>query len=222
MRILLAEDEATIRTHVETALAKAGYIVTACDNGPEAWELGGTENFDAVVLDLGLPGLDGLTLLKRWRAEGITTPVIVLTARGSWMERVDGFDSGADDYLPKPFRTEELLARLRAILRRVVASAQQQTAISAGRVVIDTRRRQVRVDGSEIAVTPAEFRALERLARVPGESVSPAELALAVQGEQSDHSRNAMEALINRLRRKLGPAVIETRRGFGYHLAESG
>jgi DNA-binding response OmpR family regulator len=138
------------------------------------------------------------------------------------MERVDGFDSGADDYLPKPFRTEELLARLRAILRRVVASAQQQTAISAGRVVIDTRRRQVRVDGSEIAVTPAEFRALERLARVPGESVSPAELALAVQGEQSDHSRNAMEVLINRLRRKLGPGVIETRRGFGYHLAESG
>lgn len=118
MHILLAEDEQVISAHVKAALEGAGYLVTHCDNGPDAWERGGTENFDASILDLGLPGLDGLTLLKRWRAEGIELPVLVLTARGSWMERVDGFDSGADDYLPKPFRTEELLARLRALLRR--------------------------------------------------------------------------------------------------------
>jgi DNA-binding response OmpR family regulator len=218
MRILLAEDEAAIRTHVEAALAGAGYVVTACANGPDAWEAGGTENFDAIVLDLGLPGLDGLTLLKRWRAEGVTTPVIVLTARGSWMERVDGFDSGADDYLPKPFRTEELLARLRALLRRA-GSAQAQPAVrSAGAMSIDLRTRQVRIDGRDIAVTPAEFRALERLARNPGETVSHAELALAVQGEETDASRNAMEVLVNRLRRKLGQNAIATRRGFGYFI----
>jgi DNA-binding response OmpR family regulator len=219
MRILLAEDEAAIRIHVEAALTGAGYVVTACTNGPATWEAGGTENFDAIVLDLGLPGLDGLTLLKRWRAEGVTTPVIVLTARGSWMERVDGFDSGADDYLPKPFRTEELLARLRALLRRSGAAQAQQAVRSAGAMSLDMRTRQVRIDGRDIAVTPAEFRALERLARNPGETVSHADLALAVQGEETDASRNAMEVLVNRLRRKLGQDAIVTRRGFGYFIA---
>jgi DNA-binding response OmpR family regulator len=218
MRILFAEDEAAIRTHVEAALAGAGYVVTACTNGPDAWEAGGTESFDAIVLDLGLPGLDGLTLLKRWRAEGVTTPVIVLTARGSWMERVDGFDSGADDYLPKPFRTEELLARLRALLRRSGAAQAKPAVRSAGGLSLDMRTRQVRIDGREHAVTPAEFRALERLARNPGETVSHADLALAVQGEETDASRNAMEVLVNRLRRKLGQDAIATRRGFGNYI----
>jgi two-component system, OmpR family, response regulator len=218
MRILLAEDEAAIRDHVGAALEGAGYIVTACANGPDAWEAGGTEHFDAIVLDLGLPGLDGLTLLKRWRAEGVATPVIVLTARGSWMERVDGFDSGADDYLPKPFRTEELLARLRALLRRAGSTQAQTIVRSAGGLALDLRARQVRIDGRDIAVTPAEFRALERLARNPGETVSHADLSHAVQGEESDASRNAMEVLINRLRRKLGADAIATRRGFGYYI----
>lgn len=220
MRILLAEDEAAIRNHVETALKGAGYLVASCGTGPEAWELGGTEEFDAIVLDLGLPGLDGLTLLKRWRTEGVDTPVIVLTARGSWMERIDGFDSGADDYLPKPFRTEELLARLRALLRRTRARAARPPVASAGRLKLDLRTLKVRLDGVEIAVTPAEFRALQCLARDPGKAVSAGELALAVQGEQGDASRNAMEVLVNRLRRKLGPDVILTRRGFGYYLPE--
>jgi len=218
MRILLAEDEEAIRVHVETALFAAGYLVSSCKTGPQAWELGCTEEFDAVVLDLGLPGLDGLTLLKRWRAEGIGTPVIVLTARGSWMERVDGFDGGADDYLPKPFRTEELLARLRALLRRSRGMSGEPAVASAGRLLLDLRTLKVRLDGAEIAVTPAEFRALQRLARDPGKTVPAGELALAVQGEQSDASRNAMEVLVNRLRRKLGADVILTRRGFGYYL----
>ena len=220
MRILLAEDETAIRNHVEIALSGAGYLVKSCANGPEAWELGGTEIFDAVVLDLGLPGLDGLTLLKRWRAEGVDTPVLVLTARGSWMERIDGFDSGADDYLPKPFRTEELLARLRALLRRSLNRSARPETTAAGRLVLDLRAMKVRLDGAEVAVTPAEFRALQCLARDPGKAVSAGELALAVQREQGDASRNAMEVLVNRLRRKLGPDLILTRRGFGYHLPD--
>ncbi len=220
MRILLAEDEDAIRTHVEAALSAAGYLVLSCASGPQAWELGGTEEFDAVVLDLGLPGLDGLTLLKRWRAEGVDTPVIVLTARGSWMERIDGFDSGADDYLPKPFRTEELLARLRALLRRSNGKSARPALAAAGRLLLDLRTLKVRLDGLDIAVTPAEFRALQCLARTPGKAVSAGELAIAVQGEQGDASRNAMEVLVNRLRRKLGADVILTRRGFGYFLPE--
>jgi two-component system OmpR family response regulator len=218
MRILLAEDETAIRKHVEAALDAAGYLVTCCTDGPSAWETGGTETFDAIVLDLGLPGLDGLTLLKRWRAEGVDTPVLVLTARGSWMERIDGFDSGADDYLPKPFRTEELLARLRALLRRSNHHAAAPAMALAGALALDLRTRQVRLDGLEIPVTPAEFRALQCLAKEPGATVSAAELAFAVQGEERDASRNAVEVLINRLRRKLGPEAILTRRGFGYYL----
>lgn len=221
MRILLAEDEPAIRAHVKQALLDAGYHVLTCENGPDAWEVGGTEAFDAVVLDLGLPGLDGLTLLKRWRAEGVMTPVLVLTARGSWMERVDGFDSGADDYLPKPFRTEELLARLRALMRRS-GTKTANAVISAGEMVIDTKSRQVRLAGKPVPMTPAEFRAVERLARNPGEVVSASDLALAVRGEESDHSRNGVEVLINRLRRKLGAGMILTRRGFGYSLPDGG
>ena len=219
MHILLAEDEPVISAHVKAALEGAGYLVTHCDNGPDTWERGGTENFDASILDLGLPGLDGLTLLKRWRAEGIEMPVLVLTARGSWMERVDGFDSGADDYLPKPFRTEELLARLRALLRRSQHhSAPAPTA--AGRVSIDHRMSIIRVDGETVPVTPAEFRALACLAAGKGASIAAAELAFAVQGREDDNARNSVEVMINRLRRKLGPDIIMTRRGFGYYLAD--
>jgi two-component system OmpR family response regulator len=218
MRVLLVEDEAAIAAHVERSLADNGYLVTVSDNGPDAWETGGTEDFDAIVLDLGLPGLDGLTLLRRWRAEGVGTPVIVLTARGSWMERVDGFDAGADDYLPKPFRTEELLARLRALLRR--SGRVPAPAVAAGRLVIDQRTMKVTLDGEVVSVTPAEYRALSLLASEPGRAVSAAELAAAAQGRDDDASRNAAEVLVTRLRRKLGPGVIATRRGFGYYLAD--
>lgn len=217
MRILLVEDEPAISEHVGGALRAAGFDVTLCDNGPEAWDLGGTEAFDAVVLDLGLPGLDGLTLLKRWRAEGVHTPVLVLTARGSWMERVDGFDAGADDYLPKPFRTEELKARLRALLRR--AGRLAAPARLAGRIAVDGRTLRVSLDGRPVTVSPAEYRAIEKLASEAGKAVSVAELSEAIHGHD-DGSRNAIEVLINRLRRKLGPGIIMTRRGFGYYLSD--
>ena len=217
MRILVVEDESAIAEHVGTALGGAGYMVECCDNGPEAWELGGTEDFDAIILDLGLPGLDGLTLLKRWRSEGVETPVMVLTARGSWMERVDGFDAGADDYLPKPFRNEELLARVRALLRRAGRLAPPVRA--AGRLAVDQRAMRVELDGRQIVVTPAEYRAIEKLAAAPGAAVSTLELSQAVRGDD-DGSRNAVEVLVNRLRRKLGPGIILTRRGFGYYLSD--
>lgn len=217
MRILVVEDERAIAEHVGAALTAAGFVVERCDNGPEAWETGGTEKFDAIILDLSLPGLDGLTLLKRWRSEGVETPVMILTARGSWMERVDGFDAGADDYLPKPFRNEELLARLRALLRRAGRLAAPVRA--AGRLAVDQRAMRVELDGRQISVTPAEYRAIEKLAAAPGSAVSAGELSQAVHGHD-DGSRNAMEVLVNRLRRKLGPGIILTRRGFGYYLSD--
>jgi len=217
MRILVVEDEAAISAHVRAALEAAGFLVESCDNGPEAWELGGTEDFDAIILDLGLPGLDGLTLLKRWRGEGVETPVLVLTARGSWMERVDGFDAGADDYLPKPFRSEELLARLRALLRRAGRLAPASRA--AGRLTIDSRAMRIQLDAKPVSVSPAEYRAIEKLAAAPGQVVSIGELSEAIHGHD-DGSRNAIEVLINRLRRKLGPGIILTRRGFGYYLSD--
>ncbi len=218
MRILLVEDEKAIREHVSNALNAAGYQVECCDNGPQAWELGQTNDYSAVILDLGLPGLDGLTLLKRWRADGVAVPVLVLTARGSWMERVDGFDSGADDYLPKPFRTEELLARLRALLRR--SNGAHANVRSVGRLVIDDAALRISLDGKPVDVTPMEFRALVLLAGQPGRAHSVSEIAAAVQGREDDNMRNSVEVMVNRLRRKLGDGVILTRRGFGYCLAD--
>lgn len=220
MRILLAEDDPVIAGHVAEALAREGYVVDRSANGREAWEMGDLGAYDAVILDLGLPELDGLTLLRRWRREGNTIPVLILTARGSWMERVDGFDAGADDYLPKPFRNEELLARLKALLRRAGASPAPAVA-ATGRFRHDEARRVIFFDDKPVDLSPQEYRALVMLMADSEAVVSAYDLARQIQGRDDDSAKNAVEAMIRRIRRKTAPDAIRTRRGFGYTLGHS-
>jgi DNA-binding response OmpR family regulator len=219
MRLLLLEDDDRIARDVMATLKAAGYSVEHETDGEEGWFKGDTEDYDAVILDLGLPSLDGLTILKRWRANGRTMPVLILTARGSWSERVDGIDSGADDYLPKPFHMEELLARLRAILRR--AAGQSSPILTRGEISLDTRQMRVCVNGVPIAFTPQEYRLFSYLMHHAGRIVPHSELLDHLYSHDSDKDANAIEVLIGRIRRKLAVDVIETRRGFGY-IIESG
>ncbi len=214
MRILVVEDETRIAGDIAQAIGASGYVAEVVGEGEEAWFRGGTENYSAIVLDIGLPGVDGLTILRRWRHEGVTTPVLMLTARGSWSERVDGIDAGADDYLPKPFRMEELMARLRALLRRSTGRA--EPAVTVKDVTLDPRTRQVTVAGTPISLTPLEFRLLNYLLHHRGRVVSQSELSDNLYSHDSERDSNAIEALMGRLRRKLRSDVIETRRGFGY------
>lgn len=214
MRVLLVEDDRRIASDVARALEAAGYVVETVSDGEEAWFRGDTEDYGAVILDLGLPGMDGLSVLKRWRANGRHVPVLILTARGSWAERVDGIDAGADDYLPKPFRMEELLSRLRAIVRR--SSGQASSVMSVGDVTLDERQMKVSVRGVPVALSPLEYRVVAYLLMRRGRLVSQAELDENVYGHGEDHGSNALEVLIGRVRRKLGVDLIETRRGFGY------
>ncbi|MEY9884661.1 response regulator transcription factor [Bradyrhizobium sp. USDA 329] len=219
MRLLLVEDDRRIAADVEKALRAAGYVVETVRNGEEAWFRGDTEDYGAVVLDLGLPGMDGLAVLKRWRANGRSMPVLVLTARGSWAERVDGIDAGADDYLPKPFRMEELLARLRSIVRRSAGHASPR--IVAGDVELDERQMKVTLRGAPVALSPLEYRLIAFLLHHRGRVVSQQELDENVYGHGEDHESNALEVLVGRVRKKLGADLIETRRGFGYLVSET-
>ncbi|PIT06325.1 transcriptional regulator [Bradyrhizobium nitroreducens] len=214
MRLLLVEDDRRIAADVERALRAAGYVVETVHNGEEAWFRGDTEDYGAIILDLGLPGMDGLAVLKRWRANGRTVPVLILTARGSWAERVDGIDAGADDYLPKPFRMEELLARLRSIVRRSAGHASSR--IVAGDVELDERQMKVTLRGVPVALSPLEYRLVAFLLHHRGRVVSQQELDENVYGHGEDHESNALEVLVGRVRKKLGADLIETRRGFGY------
>ena len=214
MRILIVEDDRRIRQDVEAALSAAGYVVEAVSDGEEGWFRGSTEDYAAVVLDLGLPGLDGMSLLKRWRAEGRDFPVLILTARGTWRERVEGIDAGADDYLPKPFAMEELLARLRAVLRRRGGHAAAEIAI--GDVILDPRQMRVTRNGTALSLSPQEYRLVSYLMHHAGRVVSQQELAEHLQAEHYERESNAVEVLVGRVRRKLGGDFIETRRGFGY------
>jgi DNA-binding response OmpR family regulator len=214
MRILVVEDEARIAADIAEAINSSGFIAEIAADGEEAWFRGGTENYAAIVLDLGLPKLDGITVLKRWRQEGVATPVLVLTARGAWSDRVDGIDAGADDYLPKPFRMEELLARLRALVRR--ASGRAQPSIAVANVMLDPRTRQVSVGGIPVNLTPLEFRLVNYLFHHRGRVISQTELSENLYSHDSERDSNAIEALVGRLRKKLKADVIETRRGFGY------
>ncbi len=216
MKLLFAEDDMAIATHVIASLEGAGFTVEHAQTGPDAWELGADGTHSAIILDLGLPGLDGLTILKRWRKDGIDTPVLVLTARGSWMERVDGFDAGADDYLPKPFRTEELLARVRALLRRT--APRKTTTLSNGRISFNEASMQGSLDGVPLDLSPLEARALQLFLHRAGTVISAGEIAAHVQGRDDDASNNSVEAMIARLRKKLGADAILTRRGFGYYI----
>lgn len=218
MRVLLVEDDRRIAADVAEALRAAGYVVEMVRDGEEAWFRGDTEDYAAIVLDLGLPGMDGLSVLKRWRANGRRTPVLILTARGSWAERVDGIDAGADDYLPKPFRMEEVLARLRSIIRRSVGQA--SSVFAAGDITLDERQRKVSVRGVPRSLTPLEYRLIAYLLLHRGRVVSQQELLENVYGDDDAHESNALEVLVGRVRKKLGADLIETRRGFGYLVAE--
>jgi len=219
MRILFAEDDPRIIKDVGETLAGASYIVDHENNGMEVWFKGDTEDYAAAILDLGLPEMDGLTILKKWRENDRNFPVLVLTARGSWSERVEGIDAGADDYLPKPFEMDELLARLRSIIRRSTGHA--KPAIIIGDVRLDPRQMRVTVKGVPKTLTPQEYRLLSYLMHHNERTVPQQELAEHLQGEYEQRESNAVEVLVGRLRRKLGSGIIETRRGFGYAMINS-
>lgn len=214
MKVLLVEDDARIAAEVAEALGAAGYIVDAVKEGEEAWFKGDTEEYDAVVLDLGLPGMDGLSILKKWRANDRRFPILILSARGSWSERVEGIDSGADEYLPKPFHMAELLARLRAIIRRSAGNA--NTVISIGSLSLDPRQMRVSQDGQPINLSPQEYRLLSYLMHHAGRVVTQIELTEHLYAQDFERDSNAIEVLVGRVRKKLKVDIIETRRGFGY------
>lgn len=214
MRILVVEDEPRIAADLRAGLERAQYAVDLATDGETAWFQAGTEDYDAIVLDLGLPKLDGLSVLKRLRASEVTTPVLILTARDGWRDKVEGIDAGADDYLAKPFQMEELLARLRAITRRAVG--QTSPILSAGPIEVDTRTRVVTVNGSAMPLSALEYRLLYYLLHHRGRIVAQSELLEHLYAGDNERDTNAVEALVARLRRKLGVDLIETRRGHGY------
>lgn len=214
MRVLFVEDDPRIARDVTDTLTAAGYVVDHESDGEEAWFKGDTEDYGAVVLDLGLPGMDGLAILKKWRESGRTFPILVLTARGTWSERVEGIDAGADDYLPKPFEMDELLARLRAVVRRSAGHA--TPSLSVGGVTIDPKQMRVTVNGVPKSLSPQEYRLLSYLMLHAGRVVPQQELAEQLHGAYDERESNAVEVLVGRVRRKLGVDLIETRRGFGY------
>ena len=212
----MVEDEAALARQLRQAVEDAGYAVDVAADGERADFLAATERYDAIVLDLGLPKIDGLTLLRRWRDAGVATPVLVLTARGSWHEKVQGIDSGADDYVAKPFRIEELLARLRALIRR--ASGQVTPELRAGAVTLDPRAARVTRDGVTVKLTSHEFRLLSYLMHQRGRAVPQSELIEHIYAEGADRDSNTVEVFVARLRRKLGAGIIETVRGLGYRV----
>jgi two-component system OmpR family response regulator len=216
MRILLVEDEAELQRLLKKALGEAGYVVDTASDGEEGHFLGDTEPYDAVILDLGLPKMDGVTVLERWRKAGRTMPVLILTARDRWSDKVAGFDAGADDYVAKPFYTEELLARLRALLRRAAGHASAD--IEVGPLRIDTRSSRVTVNGNPVKLTSLEYRLIEYLAHHKGRVVSRTELVEHLYDQDFDRDSNTIEVFVGRLRKKLGVEVIHTMRGLGYRL----
>lgn len=218
--MLVVEDEALLSRQLANALGQAGYAVDCAADGERADFLGRTEHYDAVVLDLGLPKVDGLTVLRRWREAGLAVPVLVLTARASWHEKVQGIDGGADDYVAKPFRMEEVLARLRALIRRATGHAQPQ--LQCGPVALDPRLATVTVDGVPVKLTSHEFRVLSYLMHHQGRVVSQSELTEHIYSQNFDRESNTVEVFIARLRRKLGATFIETVRGLGYRIVPSG
>ena len=218
MRVLLVEDHAALAGQLAEALQAAHFVVDRAADGEEGLFLGETEPYDAVVLDLGLPRLDGLSVLRRWRAGGRRMPVLILTARDAWTEKVEGLNAGADDYLAKPFAMGELIARLQALIRRAHGLARPEIAL--GRLVIDTAAARAMLDDTPVRLTGLEFRLLAYLAHRRGEVVSKTELTEHLYGQDFDRDSNTLEVVIGRLRRKLGEGLIETLRGQGYRLVD--
>ncbi len=214
MRLLVVEDDKDLNRQIVTALENAGYAVDKAFDGEEGSFLGETEPYDAVILDLGLPKLDGVAVLQGWRRAAKTMPVLILTARDRWSEKVAGFDAGADDYVVKPFHIEELLARVRALLRRATGHATSE--LSCGPVRLDTRASRVVVDGNPIKLTSHEYRLLAYLMHHQGRVVSRTELVEHLYDQDFDRDSNTIEVFVGRLRKKLGVDVIETVRGLGY------
>ncbi len=217
MRLLVVEDDRDLARQVSTALEGAGYVVDVAHDGEEGHFLGDTEPYDAVVLDLGLPEVDGITVLERWRTAGRKMPVLILTARDRWSEKVAGFDAGADDYVAKPFIMEELLARVRALLRRPAGHASNE--LTCGPVLIDTKAARVAVDGNPVKLTALEYRLLAYLMHHQEEIVSRTELTEHLYDQDFDRDSNTVEVFVGRVRKKLGVDVIHTVRGLGYRLA---
>lgn len=218
MRLLVVEDDPDLARQLKAGLEDAGYVVDAAHNGEDGHFLGDTEPYDGVVLDLGLPKIDGLTVLERWRRDGRSMPVLILTARDRWSEKVAGFDAGADDYLAKPFVMEELLARMRALLRRAAGHATNE--LECGPLLIDTRGARVTVDGTAIKLTSLEYRLLTYLMHHRGRVVSRIELTEHLYDQDFDRDSNTVEVFVGRLRKKLKVNLIQTVRGLGYCLAQ--
>ena len=216
MRILVVEDDSDLRRQLADVLSQSGYAVDLAADGEDGHFLGDTEPYDAVILDLGLPKMDGVSVLKKWRADGKSFPVLILTARDSWSEKVAGFDAGADDYLTKPFITEELLARLRALLRR--AAGHSAATLEAGKLVVDTRAARASVNGEPVKLTAHEYRVLSYLMHHMGRVVPRTELVEHIYDQDFDRDSNTIEVFVTRIRKKLGAEVITTIRGLGYSL----
>lgn len=218
MRILIVEDDADLARQLKSAFKDAGYAVDVAPDGEEGHFMGDTEPYDAVILDLGLPLIDGVSVLQKWRADGKKFPVLILTARDGWSEKVAGFDAGADDYLTKPFHTEELMARLRALLRR--SAGHTTDTIEVGDLMVDNRAARAFVDGMAIKLTSHEFRLLSYMASHKGRVISRTELVEHIYDQDFDRDSNTIEVFVGRLRKKIGTARIETVRGLGYRLLD--
>ncbi|WP_066798723.1 response regulator transcription factor [Sphingomonas soli] len=218
MRLLIVEDEPNLGQQLKNALEGAGYAVDLATDGEEGLYLGSNEQYDAIILDLGLPEIDGLTVLDRWRKEGKSTPVLVLTARDSWSDKVAGLDAGADDYVAKPFQTEELIARLRALIRR--SSGNASAELTAGDIRLDTRSGKVTKAGEPVKLTAQEYKLLSYLLHHKGKVVSRTELIDHIYDQDFDRDSNTIEVFVTRIRKKLGAEIITTIRGLGYSLDE--
>lgn len=217
MRILVVEDEPDLARQIKQALVEASYAVDTAADGEEGHFLGETEPYDAIVLDLGLPVMDGVSVLEKWRSQGLIMPVLILTARDTWSEKVAGLDAGADDYLTKPFKMEELLARLRALIRR--ASGVATSDLTCGPVTLNTKNSKVTVDGGAVKLTALEYKLLSYLMHHSDEIISRTVLTEHIYDQDFDRDSNTIEVFVNRIRKKLGINIIQTKRGLGYRLA---